>query len=473
MRTDLINKATGSGRDYYLLILDDDGHIHFANSHLISNFGLKLEKIPEYSFFDLLDLKHEEQFRNTLHLVHKTNNPASAEVAVVNGSLHWIKWEISPCQDEAGINGKYMCVGYDIVQKEKVKKMKKVAEKNYQSIVEGLNTGIVMQDSNGEVLAANQKAAEIFGISIGNIYEDNTFKNMWQTILIDNVQVSYENCPCIKALRTGIAQSNVAITYKTRAGQLKSLLVNSQPLFDENNPSPVSVVSSFIDISQEKKLEAELLQEKIQHQKNITETIFAVQEKERTRIGHELHDNVNQILGTCKLFMDMIKVQTDEDADLKEKVTGYILTAIEEIRNLSKEMVAPQLKEKGLIASINGLVEDLKATNTMTVLFYHQDDVEMLSGGKKVALFRIVQEQVKNTLKYSKAKNLSITLRRINSDAQLIIEDNGIGFDARQTRRGIGLSNIYERTRFYDGKVDIQTSTGNGCRLVVTIPAFR
>jgi len=723
MRTDLINKATETDRDYYLVILDSNGRIHFANSHLISNLGLNWEKIPDQNFTDFLEPGHRQYFHDTLKAVEKSSNMAVAEVAVRNGSMHWIKWEITPFQNETGITGKYMCVGYDIVEKGRVRKMKLVAEKNYQAIVEGLSTGIVMQDNNSEVLAANQKAAEIFGISIETIYDCCVFKDLWQNIFIDDIRVKYENCPWIKAMNTATAQNNVVITLQTPGGEIKSLLVNSQPLFEENNPTPISVVSSFIDISKEKELEEEvsrrdilfstfmdntpnltwivdedarlvygnrsffkylaldknalnrnilelvptiladalhkkhlmvlesglpqktqekmfladgteigflinlfpvgevegrrllggeainitnrlkterqlqnvnerlfhlsrittdaiwewdmhsgtifrnqilqdligfsqnrsqnlvwwfrrvhpgdrrrvrdvikkvlknegqhweceyrfkkaegeyiivydrgyiiyennrpvkmigslqdvthvkeleekLIQEKIQRQKDITETIFAVQEKERTRIGHELHDNVNQILGTSKLFMDMIKTASRKDANLKEKVTEYILAAIEEIRKLSKEMVTPQLKEKGLIASINTLVADLKATNTMNVLFFHQDEIEMISNGKKVALFRITQEQVKNTLKYSQAKNLSIDLQSIDRNVQLIIQDDGIGFDISQTRRGIGLSNIYERTRFYNGEVTIESSPGHGCKMVITIPLF-
>jgi signal transduction histidine kinase len=133
-------------------------------------------------------------------------------------------------------------------------------------------------------------------------------------------------------------------------------------------------------------------------------------------------------------------------------------------------MVTPQLKENGLIASITTVVEDLKATQAMNVLFFHQDEAEMLCSGKKVALFRIVQEQVKNVLKYSKAVNLTIQLNANEEYATLVIEDDGIGFDPKQTRRGIGLSNIYERTKFYDGTVSIRTAPGKGCKVIVMIP---
>jgi len=168
----------------------------------------------------------------------------------------------------------------------------------------------------------------------------------------------------------------------------------------------------------------------------------------------------------------MIKPATTNDLQLKFKVNEYILAAIEEIRRLSKEMVTPQLKENGLIASIATLVEDLKATHKMNVLFHHDDSVEILGSSKKVALFRIVQEQVKNTLKYSQAKNLLIHLNGDDKNVILIIEDDGIGFDPKQTRRGIGLSNIYERTKFYDGSVSIKTAPGKGCKITVTIPCI-
>src|SRR5258705_11452350 len=98
------------------------------------------------------------------------------------------------------------------------------------------------------------------------------------------------------------------------------------------------------------------------------------------------------------------------------------------------------------------------------------DEAEELSSGKKVALFRIVQELVKNTLKYSKAKNLLIDLNADDKNATLIVEDDGVGFDPQQARRGIGLSNIYERIKFYDGDVVLKTAPGKGCKSIVKIP---
>ena len=146
------------------------------------------------------------------------------------------------------------------------------------------------------------------------------------------------------------------------------------------------------------------------------------------------------------------------------------MLAIEEIRKLSKELVVPQLKGNGLVDSIRTLIDDIHLANVISVKFTHDNDIDLLSPGKKITLFRIVQEQMKNILKYSQAKQVEIYLQCRDNNAELSIKDNGVGFDPKQTQRGIGLSNIYERTRFYDGSVDIRTAPGQGCTVTVCIP---
>lgn len=723
MSIDYVYKTEGTDKDYYLMIVDRAGRIHFANSYLVSNLGLTHYEIPKFNFFQLLDADQLQEFEDSLCYVSVNERPVEIEISARNGSLHWIKWEITKYKTAYGSQERFFCIGYDIAGKSKVKKMQHYAKRNYEAIMEGLTIGVVMQDKNGEVLAANKRAAQIFATTIEKLYEINEFKNLWNFVKEDGYSLSFETSPPMRAVQCGAVESNVEVIFQTQSGELRFLVINSQPLFEDDSPSVASVVTSIIDITREsqlekevhqqevlfdtfqnnspnlswmvddeakllyantsffrylgldktaigrniieivpkeiaialenkhrqvlktgvpqrtqekvfladgnmivfwinlfpiqsmkgakmiggeainitdrfkaeeslqqvnerlnylshvttdaiwewniqngkmirndvlkdligfdndsvqslswwfkrvhhedrrrlyetiknvietkqqsweseyrfkkisgkylavldrgyviydqgkpvrmigslhdvtqlKELEKKLVEEKIHHQRKITETIFAVQEKERTRIGHELHDNVNQILSTCKLFMEMIHPATSDDGQLKQKVNEYILAAIEEIRRLSKDMVTPQLKENGLIASITTVVEDLKAIQAMNVLFYHQEDAEMLSSGKKVALFRIVQEQVKNVLKYSKANNLTIHLNANEEYATLIIEDDGVGFDPKQTRRGIGLSNIYERTKFYDGSVSIRTAPGKGCKVIVMIPCI-
>ena len=239
------------------------------------------------------------------------------------------------------------------------------------------------------------------------------------------------------------------------------------------NGLPVKMIGSLQDVSGIKELENELMEEKLERQREISEAIIRAQEKERTQIGHELHDNVNQILSTVKLFVDMLTPASKEEKKIKTKSIEYILLAIEEIRKLSKELVVPQLKEKGLVDSIRDLIEDIHLSTVIKIKLTHDLENDLLSPGKKITLFRIVQEQLKNIIKHSQASKVDIYLENKEGNTQLMIKDNGIGFDASQTHSGIGLSNIYERVRFYNGSADIQTAPGKGCTLIVTIPSFQ
>ena len=236
------------------------------------------------------------------------------------------------------------------------------------------------------------------------------------------------------------------------------------------NGLPVKMIGSLQDVTELKQLESQLTNEKLQRQKEISETVIRVQEKERTRIGHELHDNVNQILSTTKLFVEMLTPINDEEKKLREKSITYLLTAIEEIRKLSKELVVPQLKEKGLVESIYTLIEDIQTAGKLNIKFVHDVENELLSPGKKVTIFRIVQEQFKNILKYSQASEAHVYLESKNDNVNLVIQDDGIGFDPKKTHRGIGLSNIHDRARFYNGEVRIEAAPGRGCSVFVSIP---
>lgn len=95
---------------------------------------------------------------------------------------------------------------------------------------------------------------------------------------------------------------------------------------------------------------------------------------------------------------------------------------------------------------------------------------KLLGPDKKLTLFRIVQEQLKNISKYSQANYVEILLQSKNENIQLIIKDNGVGFDVKKTNNGVGLASIRDRAKFCNGEVVIKSAPGKGCVLTITIP---
>jgi signal transduction histidine kinase len=224
------------------------------------------------------------------------------------------------------------------------------------------------------------------------------------------------------------------------------------------------------DITQMKLLEEKLLAQKVQEQKKIIKAVLNAQEIERNKIGQELHDNVNQILSSIKLYISMLEVDPAIHKDLIARAKEYIDLAITEIRKLSSEQVTPQ-KKFDLKEMIDGLTLDLNK-NTLASTKFHcsVSGILTIDEDLKLNIYRIVQEQVTNILKYAAASTANISIVQNNGFINISIIDNGKGFDPFLTRKGIGISNTINRTESYDGTITIESSPGKGCKINITIP---
>lgn len=227
-------------------------------------------------------------------------------------------------------------------------------------------------------------------------------------------------------------------------------------------------------IIESKRAEEKLLKQELDKQKLIAQAMVDAQEKERAEIGKELHDNINQILSTTKLYLELAKNDNSQRLSLISRSAGNIHNAIHEIRNISRSLVPASIGDLGLQDSILDLVESIRTTKTIHVEFYPVGELDQrISDKAKLMLFRIIQEQVNNVLKHSGARNLIIELMLAEGEnsIELSITDDGKGFNPEKVRKkGLGLSNITSRADLFGGKVTILSAPGRGCKLRVQIP---
>jgi PAS domain S-box-containing protein len=225
------------------------------------------------------------------------------------------------------------------------------------------------------------------------------------------------------------------------------------------------------DMSKQTVLEEAVAQEIKLKEKQIAEAAAEAKETERTDIGKELHDNVNQLLGAYKLYLDMAKRGGENSEMYLSRSADYTNTAIEEIRKLTHGLTTDTIKNLGLCEAIDNL-----ARRTMEV-----DAVKIsceLAGFKensvddkfKLNVFRMVQEQLNNILKHAKATEVEIHLSQNKKSTLLKIMDDGVGFNTTQKQKGIGILNIKSRAATYKGTADFVSHPGEGCILTVTIP---
>jgi two-component system sensor histidine kinase UhpB len=226
------------------------------------------------------------------------------------------------------------------------------------------------------------------------------------------------------------------------------------------------------DVTERILLENELKEQQMMRQRQITEAVIIAQEKERTEIGKELHDNVNQILGASNLYVNTAMSDDEMRQELLERSTELISRAINEIRKISKSLITPGLREIGLLESIEDITDDMKVAKGIHVQLDIHNIVEAeVDEQRKLTLFRIIQEQLNNIMKHAKATEVMIRLSLEGPDIVLTLVDNGVGFDISRHRKGVGITNIISRTELFKGKVEILSKPGDGCVLTVRLPA--
>lgn len=237
-------------------------------------------------------------------------------------------------------------------------------------------------------------------------------------------------------------------------------------------PVPEGVLILSVDVTDRKKAEAELTAHQLRQQKLITATAIKVQEKERNELGRELHDNINQIQATIKLYLEMARNGHVSGFDPVQSSYEYINLAIEETRKLSHSLVAPSLGEMSLDEVLHRLAVEASLSNDLCVEFVnHSKKQVMLDKNKELMLYRIAQEQITNIRKYAKAQNARLVLDAGPDQIVFSISDNGVGFDPDQEMKGIGLRNIRNRVAFYSGQMKLHTAPGKGCVLEIIVPS--
>lgn len=238
---------------------------------------------------------------------------------------------------------------------------------------------------------------------------------------------------------------------------------------DYNGHPAVLAVAN--DVTERIVLENELNEQRMMRQRQITEAVIVAQEKERTEIGKELHDNVNQILGASNLYVNTAMTEEDMRQELLERSTELISKAINEIRKISKSLITPGLREIGLLESIEDITDDMKLAKGIHIQLDIHNIIEAeVDEQRKLTLFRIIQEQLNNIMKHARATEVMIRLSIEGKDIVLTVVDNGIGFDMSRHRKGVGITNIISRTELFKGKVEILSKPGDGCVLTVKLP---
>ncbi|MBI1185508.1 hypothetical protein GC194_14655 [bacterium] len=196
------------------------------------------------------------------------------------------------------------------------------------------------------------------------------------------------------------------------------------------------------------------------------------QERERSRIASELHDGIGMLLATIKHHFQMIEDEMDKNGEVYKKAFHLLDKASDEVRRISHNMASSVLVKFGLAAALRDLVETISSSEKLHIDLKLIGITERLENSVEIHVFRTVQELLGNILKHAKATKVTVQLVMHESELMLMVEDNGVGFNPVDGAKfkGMGLSNMEARVAHLDGKLEIDSLSGKGTTIIITIP---
>lgn len=224
----------------------------------------------------------------------------------------------------------------------------------------------------------------------------------------------------------------------------------------------------FLTIRNQKKLNKQIsinhhqeLQRLEQQRKyDASQAVLIGEENERKRIAQDLHDSVGSMLAGIRM-----KLAIDEKRD--SKVIEEIDKSLAEVRRISRNIMPETLENRGLKEALQELCQSMNNQHT----HFHFESFELshkIPYNIQISLYRICQEAISNIIKYAHATEVIIQLSQNNNTLQLVIEDDGIGFDLKNTSTGLGIKNMENRMHLHQGSFSIYSAINEGTTITAT-----
>ncbi|MEL7221482.1 MAG: histidine kinase [Bacteroidota bacterium] len=217
----------------------------------------------------------------------------------------------------------------------------------------------------------------------------------------------------------------------------------------------------------QKKFQTEQLKaqaRELEHQEQLLYSSIQTQEQERERIARELHDDIGSKLSVIN--MGLHRIRRSKDLTTLPDVLDILAQTTNSARQISHQLLPPILKNFGLAAAMHELCDNYDNASEGMEVSFESSDENLSANTSEIALafFRIIQELLSNSFKYSEASEIKVKLSLEQEQLKLTYVDNGKGFDQHSTthQTGLGMQNIESRVRMIDAQQQLRTAPGEG-----------
>ncbi|MGH8174177.1 MAG: histidine kinase, partial [Rhodanobacteraceae bacterium] len=207
--------------------------------------------------------------------------------------------------------------------------------------------------------------------------------------------------------------------------------------------------------------------------------LIEAQERERSRIARDLHDDVNQRLASASIQLSALRRSADDKTRLGlDRLQNDLIELSEDVRQISHNLHPSLLRETGLKGALGSLCNAQRHRNGPSIDLHVENDDENLPDVVALCLYRAAQEALGNAVRHAAARHIDVRLQITGQRAELIVADDGRGFigggnRSRTRPHGLGLLSLEERAKLLEGTFRLDAAPGKGVRVCLSIPLQR
>jgi PAS domain S-box-containing protein len=351
----------------------------------------------------------------------------------------------------------------EISEHKQTEKALRESEARFRAIFEGAPIGISLQDHQGRVLAVNPALHQILGGAPGeNGFGDSLHPDdseAFHTLVQDLAEGGRDHFMLEHRV---FRQNGDLVWLRVHLSKIKG--TDDQPWF---------TLSLIEDITREKKVQAEInaYQERL---RAMAAKLTMTEERERRRLAADLHDNIGQMLALLQIKLGSLRqeISSPQGADDLDEARTFLAQIIKTTRSLTLEMGLSVLHELGFESGVEWLGEKFHEQYGLQVEVECDSLPPSLGSVPKTLFFRVIRELLTNVVKHAQAQSARVSVRAAGDQFCLQVADDGVGFEMSNlsTLAGFGLFSIAERISNQGGKMEVNSTPGEGTEVTLTLP---
>jgi PAS domain S-box-containing protein len=433
-----------------LMVVDERGEIRMVNAQMTALFGYERDELLGMLLEALLPERFRGRHGDHLDAYLRDPQPRPMGIGLELFALHRdgreIPVEIALTPLESGDRMLIAAAVRDVSRLQRVERALRESQLRMALHVHNTPLAVIEWDAaNSTVTAWNPAAEGLFGYRadevVGRLTANEVLpQGVWEAPMLD----PEEPVQPVRSLRrtaTRDGRELVCEWYRT-------------PLVDDAG-EVVGMAALALDVTARQRA---------------LETLLNAQEEERGRIARDLHDQVGQAL--TGLMMGLTRAGNDPAPERLEGLRATVEETLEEVRRISRDLRPALLDELGLEAAIRRFARELTQGRPFEIDLLVRTP-EPLARNEQIVVYRVVQEALTNVARHAEAGSASVVITRRGAEVQLVIEDDGRGFDPAAVPLGVsfGLAGMRERLELLGGNLDIHSSAGAGTILTGRFPA--